>query len=539
METFTYTCGCIIPTKNGIPNVHIFDVSLTCQKTWDMIRSGNTKMGFQIESDLISSYSKKLKPDHIDDLAALISIVRPGTLNVVVDGESLALKFCKRKNNEEPVTYLDECLKPYLSKTYGIIVYQEQVMRIAKDIAGLNLVEVEKIKGAISKKKADILASCRPMFVDGCDKVGKLSREKAEGLYDDIEKSARYSFCAAHAVSYAYEAYYSIWPKAHGIKEAFASWLYFSNFEQKPKEEIRSLVNHSLTMKVKITSPYFPDLEDHFYIKGEEVKFGLADIKGIGDSLMRKLKRVVSDVEDKIKLNVGGWSFYDFLIHFSGGVVKTSVEALIGSGALDYMGLSRSLMLDYFRKYKELTDSHLKWIENNYQNYQDFPSLMKGAARPRNQGGAAYNVISLETLIGICQRLDTPATSMDDTLSWLCDIEDKLLGIAISTNRIGELPEGIDVTSCSDFKRIDLRTYVLAVEILSAKTIKCKRGESAGQEMAFLTVKDQSGVMDDVAVFPSLYHETKPLLTQGNTVLLFGTKDEQRRSLKTQKISQL
>lgn len=539
-EISTFSCGCTVPIKNGVLDIYIYDVPLTCPRVWQFIQTGNTKMGFQIESELLSTWAKQVRPSNIDELAALISAVRPGVLHSVDEaGISMAKHYALRKNGEEEVTSLDPCLEPYLSDTFQVMLYQEQMLAIAQHIAGMNAVEADNLRKGVGKKKADILFQCQKTFVDGCERIGKLSREKAEQFFEVIKKSARYLFVRAHAVSYAYQAYYSMWCKAHRVKEAFGSWLYHSNFSQNPKDEIRELINHSITQKVKVDLPDLRDLEPHFYIKDTVVKYGLVDISGIGSSIYQKIVKVVSEIESKLGKSLKEWTFYEFLIHFTSNVVKTAVEALISSGAVDHFNLDRTYMLDQYSKFSELSKPNLTYVDAHWTEYDNLENLIIGMARSKKNGGACHNVRTLEKMKGIINRLQNPSHSLSDSLTWKCNIEEKLLGATISVNRVANTPEGIDITSCTDVKRLDRSNFTLAVEVIRSHVIKCKRGESAGRNMAFLTVKDNSGILTDITVFSNTFSEYESLLTVGNTVMLFGYKDKRKKGFIVQKACQI
>jgi DNA polymerase-3 subunit alpha len=164
------------------------------KKTWDLFAEGKTKGVFQLESNLGKSWSKKLAPTSIEELSALIAIIRPGTLKAFVDGKSMTQHFVDRKHGREDVTYLHPSLEEILKTTYGVLVYQEQAMRIAQKIAGFNLQEADELRKAIGKKKADLMAKVKKKFISGAKKVGTVSKEEAEEIFGWIEKSARYSF---------------------------------------------------------------------------------------------------------------------------------------------------------------------------------------------------------------------------------------------------------------------------------------------------------------------------------------------------------
>ena len=173
------------------------------EKTWDLICSGKTKGVFQLESNLGKSWAKRVKPRNIEELAALISIIRPGTLKAIQDGKSMTQRFVDRKNLTEKIEYLHESLEPILKNTQGVLVYQEQSMQIAQQLAGFNLQEADNLRKAIGKKKADLMAEIKKDFLAGTKRQGIVDQETAEEIFSWIEKSSRYAFNKSHAVSYA------------------------------------------------------------------------------------------------------------------------------------------------------------------------------------------------------------------------------------------------------------------------------------------------------------------------------------------------
>lgn len=184
-------------------NADISVMDLECDNTWELISSGNTKGCFQLESRLGRSMAKKLKPHNIEELSALISIMRPGCLEAYRDGKSVSNHYIDKKNGLEPIDYFHPSLEPILKTTYGEMVYQEQAMEIARVIAGFDLKEADMLRKAIGKKKPEEMAKLKATFIDGCEKTKILTKEQGEEIFNWIEKSQRYSFNKSHAISYA------------------------------------------------------------------------------------------------------------------------------------------------------------------------------------------------------------------------------------------------------------------------------------------------------------------------------------------------
>jgi len=211
-------------------------------KTWQLFADGKTKGIFQLESNLGKSWSKKLAPSNIEELSALIAIIRPGCLKAYVDGKSMTQHFIDRKHGREEVTYLHEALEEILAPTYGVLVYQEQSMRIAQKIAGFDLQEADELRKAIGKKKADLMAKVKKKFIAGAKKTKIVTKEEAEQIFGWIQASSRYAFNKSHSISYAVCSYWSAYQKAHNPEEFFLSYLYYANEKQDPHQEIYELV---------------------------------------------------------------------------------------------------------------------------------------------------------------------------------------------------------------------------------------------------------------------------------------------------------
>jgi len=200
---YKFECGCEIPIVNetikpndGLPSMEIdyYNINHNCPATWSLFCEGKTKGIFQLEKSLGKSWSEKVKPVSIEEVSALVSLIRPGTLKAIVDGKSMTKHFVDRKNGEEEFEYFHPSASKILDVTHGVIVYQEQTLALAKMFAGFDLIQADMLRRAIGKKKADVMAQCRIQFIEGCEKQNVIDSGDAEALFDIIEKSNRYSF---------------------------------------------------------------------------------------------------------------------------------------------------------------------------------------------------------------------------------------------------------------------------------------------------------------------------------------------------------
>jgi DNA polymerase-3 subunit alpha len=288
-EFFAFDCGCkfkILDNTGEYPKIdfspQIENINFECSRTWDLISSGNTKGVFQLESRLGHMMAKKLKPENIEQLSALIAVLRPGTLEAIRDGKSVTNHYIDKKNGQESVDYFHSALEPILDKTYGEMIYQEQAMEIAKSIAGFSLKEADNLRKAIGKKKPEEMAKLRTRFIEGATANNIVTEQQAEEIFGWVEKGQRYSFNRSHSVSYAINAYLSAYAKSHFPRIFFASYLKFAKDKMDAQREIKELVRNAGEMDITVKTPDFRNLNRFFILKHKDIYFGLTDIKGVG-----------------------------------------------------------------------------------------------------------------------------------------------------------------------------------------------------------------------------------------------------------------
>jgi DNA polymerase-3 subunit alpha len=357
-------CGCQFETDSNNRVLMEFDISkinLKCQKTWDLISSGHSTGLFQIDSGLGQTMSKQLKPQNIDHLAALISIMRPSCLKAKLeDGKSIAEHFIDRKNNKEPATAQYSALEPILKDTYNLMIFQEQSIKIGQEIAGMSLQDSDHyIRYGIGKKKSDIIAKGKDIFLDGCKKVNKVNDKEAPEIWAWIESAQRYQFNAGHSYSYAYTTYWTAIAKTHFTKRFFKSYLNHSYDKPKPLEEIKNLVLDSKAFEVDICNPDLRLKNKKFIEKGGRIYFGLEYIKEVGENAAQALLRLV----DALDLDKVGWTELVFKTLLQ--VNRRAVTRSIGVGAMDYLKINRKTMLYEFDITLKLSQKEIDWIVNN------------------------------------------------------------------------------------------------------------------------------------------------------------------------------
>lgn len=333
MIKFT-NCECVV--EKGKFNIN--EIPLKCPAVWKLISSGHTIGVFQLEKNLGQDWSKKVKPDSIEELSALISLIRPGPLGAGMSQDYVDIKFGRKKQS-----YLHPSLESILESTYGVMCYQEQSLRIATDLAGFNPIEADTLRSAIGKKLPEKMAKLKDKFIKGCQEHTEMSCEVAENIFGWIEKCQRYQFNKSHAISYAMISYATSWLKCHFPHEFFTSYLTYSQYKGDPKEEIYQLVQDARFFGIDILPPDIRRGNIHFQMTEEPrkgVAFGLSHIRGVGASAIAKIVAASKQTAGTSPLDT--WSNFlasvpDF--HRNVGI------ALIKSGACDCYNMGRSEMV--------------------------------------------------------------------------------------------------------------------------------------------------------------------------------------------------
>lgn len=322
-------CNC----KTQVGEFNINEIPLDCGATWDLISRGHTIGIFQLEKRLGQDWARKVKPRDLEELAILISILRPGPLESEMSQDYVDIKFGLKKSY-----YLHPSLEPILEPTHGCLIYQEQAIKIVVNIAGFSLEAADDLRKAIGKKKPELMARLKKEFIKGAKETNQIDLEISERIFGWIEKCQRYSFNKSHAISYAMISYQTAWVKCHFKHAFFNSWLTYSHYKQDPKDEIYRLVQDAKLFDVEVLSPDIRRSNVHFELlktPKKAVAFGLGHIRGVGQAAIKKI------VKNKGN-NPENWP--EFLssvptLHRNVGL------ALVKSGACDCYGMSRSQMV--------------------------------------------------------------------------------------------------------------------------------------------------------------------------------------------------
>ncbi len=305
-----------------------------------MLASGNTTAVFQLESGGFQKFMKELKPTCLEDIVAGVSLYRPGPMDTIPD-------FVHNKHNPEDVTYVDPRLEPVLNYTYGVIVYQEQVMKIVQVLAGYTLARADAVRKMMGKKKLKDLQKEREVFVNGCPSIlGKpavdgcikngVSAEVANALWDKMEKFGSYAFNKSHAAAYSYVTYQTAFMKYYYMPEFLTATL---NNRISKSDDLKKYLAYAKSENIAILPPDINKSMTLFSVKGDTIRFGLSAIKGIGGT--------ICDMIIKTRETDGEFaSLEDFLsrtVEF--GINKRLIEGFIYSGAFDCFGKTRSQLI--------------------------------------------------------------------------------------------------------------------------------------------------------------------------------------------------
>ena len=531
MKYIKYSCGCQFEINESNKSLKfdpdIATLPLECYKTWDLISEGNTKGCFQLESRLGRSMSKKLKPKDIEQLSALVSIMRPGCLEAIRNGKSVSNHYIDKKNGEESIDYFHECLKPILESTYGEMVYQEQAMEIAKTVSGFNLQEADMLRKAIGKKQPEEMSKLRSKFIEGAENQKLVNNEQAVEIFNWIEKSQRYSFNKSHAVSYAINAYLSAYAKAHFPKIFFASYLKFAKDKTDPQSEVKELIQNANEMDIVVCTPNLRYLNRFFMIKENKIIFGITDIKGLGESIFNKILQII-DVNN-IDINKVSWNeiLFKILIKINSSAAKN----LISCGALDSFRMNRNRMLFELSLASELTAKEIGHVLDRIDTFKNLETVFKEILL--NKVMAKRRTL-IEQLI---ETLKNPPYSLEDSIEWISDSEYGLLGYSITCSKIDMYDITMTNASCKDLKNSTLsKDIITAGEIENINIVKTKNGKDPGAEMAFLTISDSTGVLDSVILFPDHYKQYKNVLFIGNIIIIKGIRAKNKDGLIVEKI---
>jgi DNA polymerase-3 subunit alpha len=463
--------------------IDINTIPLDDSLTFELLGKAETTGVFQLESDGMKKYIRELKPTVIEDIIAMVALYRPGPMQFI---ES----FIDRKHGRERIVFMHPLTENALKETYGIPVYQEQVMQVAKDMAGFTPGEADTLRKAMGKKIAKLMAELRVKFVDGSVK-NSVKRETAEAIFQQFEEFAAYGFNKSHAACYAMIAYQTAYLKAH-YPEAFMAALL--NSDSGNIDRITIEVEECRRMGIEVLPP---DLNESFtrftVIKDKhQIRFGLVAIKGLGE-----------DVVDNIIAERKKGGPYKDLADFASRIQdktfnRRSLESLIKSGALDRFGERNQLCFNI----EGILEYHKRISQEASSGQFNLFSLVAAAVHPP-----------------LVLR-PAPQATERERLAW----EKELLGLYISEHpfrEYGEKLRGLFVDIARMPEQTDKKNVRIGGMVTSAKRIITKNNEA----MMFAKLEDTTADVE-VVVFPRIYRDKPEIWETGKTLVVSGRYQE-------------
>ena len=443
-------------------------IPIADEKTYRLLSSGETTGIFQLESSGMRDILVRMQPNRFEDLIALVALYRPGPMAWIDD-------FIKRKKGETNVEYELPQLKELLDETYGIIIYQEQVMMIANKIAGFSMGQADILRRAMGKKKQEEMEEQKEVFVKGAVANG-FSEGKARKLFEIMEPFARYGFNKSHSAAYAYVAYQTAYLKTHYPVEFMTANL---SVDMGDTDKIVKLINECRNMSISILPPDINESEREFKIVGSRVRFGLEAVKGVGTAAIE----IILEEREGKKFE----TFEDFMSRIDNKKVNKKVtESLIKAGAFDSI-----------------------YPDNRFTARAKAMDTLVSSSRANGFGPG---------LFGEGGILDEAVKPWDENT--LLNNEKESLGFYISGHpltRYRKTLSSMDIVPLSYVEEKDERADVCVAGIISEMKSKAKEKGIT----AYLTMEDETGRCD-MLVFPDLYKKSTDILKKGNLVIIRG-----------------
>lgn len=483
--TVIHTAVRLIRESRGI-SLDLESLPIEDPATYAMLSSGNTTGVFQLESSGITEMTVRLKPSCFADLVAILALYRPGPLD-----SGMADRYIERKHNREPVTYLHPLMEPVLRDTYGIMLYQEQIMQLARVLAGYSLAEADLLRKAMGKKNPEEMAKMKVRFLAGAQKEG-LKPETAEEIFGQMETFARYGFNKSHSVAYALISFQTAYLKAHYNVEFMAALM---SHEMDDSDKTLKNINECSKQKIEVLPPDINESQAGFSVRAGKIRFGLEAVKGIGE----KAVSAIIAARDK---NGTFENLEDLLERVDTTVLNRRVlESLIKCGSFDSSNVTRREMVERIEDLVAASASYHK--EKNSTQLSLFSAL---------NGSSAMAIPR--------RRLNLPEWPQREKLAH----EKEALGFYISGHPL-------EVYS-TDLKKLGvISTRILKVNPPSGKdtvvhvagivTALKLRNTKKGDRYANFSLEDDQGTIETI-VWPDTYREVAALLEKDDPVVVSG-----------------
>lgn len=443
-------------------------------KVFSLLQRGDTTGVFQLESSGMRHYLKELKPTELEDIIAMVALYRPGPIELIPE-------YIARKHGKSPVIYLHEKLKPVLKNTYGIMIYQEQLMTAARTLANFTLSEADVLRKAVGKKIRTLLLQQKEKLISGSIANG-ISKETAEKFWDLVEPFDRYGFNRSHAACYATIAYRTAYLKTYYPIEFMTSLL---NSDANDIERITFLIGECKKMGIEVLAPDVNKSSAMFTPEDKNIRFGLTAVKNVGENVVQAL------IENRQKNGP-----FENLISLLSRVQhkdlnKKSLESLIRCGALDSLKIERNQALQ------------------NIEEILKFNSLIR-KRQQSSQIGLFSNAFSRNSLKLIEA---SPATS-SEKLIW----ERELLGLYISDHPLNSYRQKIEAAKAKPIKEVSSSGYQTIAGIISKIQ---KIVTKTGKPMLFTRLEDFNDSIE-IIVFPDMLNKNQAIWKENNVILVTG-----------------
>ncbi|PJA86571.1 MAG: DNA polymerase III subunit alpha [Candidatus Moranbacteria bacterium CG_4_9_14_3_um_filter_42_9] len=472
--------------------INIDDIPLDDKKTYKLLQKAETTGVFQLESSGMKRYLKQLQPTALEDIIAMVALYRPGPMDWIPD-------FIARKHGKKAMKYLHPKLESILNKTYGVAVYQEQVMQIARDMAGFTLGEADVLRKAMGKKIFALIHEQKQKFIEGCVRQG-IDKRIGEKVFEFIEPFAGYGFNRSHAACYALIGYQTAYLKSR-FPAAFMAALLTSDADNIDRIAIE--ISECRDMGIEVMPPNVNESFEDFAVivdpetKIERIRFGLNAIKNVGHTVAREI------VEER-KRNGKFRSLTDFVERVATkDLNKKSIEALAKVGALDELGERNQILAS---------------IENILMHCKNFHGL-------KNSNQASLFGAEDMSMPEIAM-MDAAPSEKKQRLAW----EKDLLGLYISDHPIKEYKEYFDKVA-TPIKEIGAQNVGLSVTVGGVISKIQKINLRNQKVMSFVTLEDTLGKME-LLVFPKVLEDTGAVWIEDRVILASGKISDKDGSYK-------
>jgi DNA polymerase-3 subunit alpha len=468
--------------SHGLQVPDMENLDLSDAAVYELLTLGRSMGIFQLESNGMQNLLKRLQPTRFDDVIAILALYRPGPLD-----SGMVDEFIERKRGNKPILYADERLEPVLRDTYGVIVYQEQVMEIARAICGYSMAEADNLRKAMGKKKPEILEEEREKFIEGAV-LNKVDRQVAEDIFDLIRTFGRYGFNKSHSTAYALLAFQTAFLKAHAPVYYLASLL---SGELHDTDKICQYICDARETGIEISGPDVNRSGVLFSVDGESIRYALAAVKNVGESAAQKI------VEER-KSGGAYSSLFDLTSRVDLRLVNRRViESLIKSGGLDSLGETRRTLFENAEAALEYGAS----VQGDRLRGQS--SLFEGTEE--EEEAHFFQVQQFE----------------EWSEAELSENEKEALGFYFKAHpllKYRDEAKRIGAVTIGELKDIPSESKVSLLGVLSSSKVINTRDR---KEMAFVTLEDLTGSLE-IVVFPSVYEKCSTYLEQNRVVAVTG-----------------